>query len=368
MDRAEKIQPKIVSLFSGCGGLDLGFHLEGYETVWANDFSEEACDSFRKKFGNVIIHGDITKIDPHTDESIPGCDLILGGFPCQDFSIIWKRPGINGERGGLYRNFLEFVKAKKPKAFVAENVKGLLTANKHKAIETIIKDFEAIAPGYVVKPHLYNFAEYGVPQYRERVLIVGIGIDTGFDFKHPLPTHGHGEGRLPYVTAGDAIKDALDVEHNNEKIGCAERTIAMIGAIPEGGNYTDIPKDFKYQVKGMISHVYRRIHRDEPAKTIIAAGGGGTWGYHYPEPRPLTNRERARLQSFPDCFEFVGSVTEVRRQIGNAVPPEGVRLLARRLLPLFNGDYDKVDLEKELVKLKKMTVKERLAHVAKEME
>ena len=106
---------------------------------------------------------------------------------------------------------------------------------------------------------------------------------------------------------------------------------------------------------------------DEPAKTIIAAGGGGTWGYHYPEPRPLTNRERARLQSFPDDFLFEGSVTEVRRQIGNAVPPEGVRLVAKRLLPLFTGEYEPVDLIPEYEKMKKMTVKERLEYVTSQM-
>jgi len=361
-----KIMPKIVSIFSGCGGLDLGFHLEGYETVWANDFSEWAVESFKKNLGDVIKFGDITQIDPYTDSSIPDCDLILGGFPCQDFSIIWKQPGLDGKRGGLYRNFLDFVAAKKPKAFVAENVKGLLTANKQKAIDTIIKDFETIAPGYIIKPHLYNFAEYGVPQYRERVLIVGIRIDTGFDFRHPVPTHGTGK-EYPFVTAGEALNGANAVAFNNEQIGCLPKTRAMLELIPEGGNFTDIPKDNPLYVKGMISHVYRRINRDEPAKTIIAAGGGGTWGYHYPEPRPLTNRERARLQSFPDDFEFAGNITEVRRQIGNAVPPEGVRVLARRLLPLFTGGYESVDLKVQFDKLSDMSVKERLEFVTNEM-
>lgn len=365
-DSIKAINPSIVSIFSGCGGLDLGFHQEGYKTVWANDFSQWACDSFRNYFGDVILHEDIAKIDPFTDKTIPDCDLILGGFPCQDFSVIWKQPGLEGKRGGLYRHFLDFVSAKKPKAFVAENVKGLLTANKNKAIETIIKDFESIAPGYIVKPHLYNFAEYGVPQFRERVLLVGIRVDTGFDFKHPLPTHGEGRD-LPYVTAGQAIEGALDVKFNNERINCMDKTRRMLELIPEGGNFTDIPPDHELYVKGMISHVYRRINRNEPAKTIIAGGGGGTWGYHYPDPRPLTNRERARLQSFPDDFEFKGSVTEVRRQIGNAVPPEGVRLVARRLKPLFEGKYQKVDLTEEFHRLKAMTVKERLKYVTDEM-
>lgn len=359
--------PKVVSIFSGCGGLDLGFHQEGYTTVWANDFAEWAVASFRRNFGDVIHMKDITKIDPYTDASIPDCDLVLGGFPCQDFSIIWKQPGLNGKRGGLFRHFAEFVDAKKPKAFVAENVKGLLTANGGKAIDTIVRDFESIAPGYVVKPHLYNFAEYGVPQFRERVLFIGVRIDTGFRFVHPKPTHGPNAGR-PYFTAGEALEGVEKVPYNNELINIKEKTRQMLELIPEGGNFTDIPKDSPLYVKGMISHVYRRLKLDEPAKTIIAAGGGGTWGYHYPEPRPLTNRERARLQSFPDDFIFEGSVTEVRRQIGNAVPPEGVRLVARRLLPLFTGEYEPVDLTPEYELMKGMTVKERLDYVTAEMD
>lgn len=359
-------KPRVVSIFSGCGGLDYGFHMEGYETVWANDFAEWACKSFAANFGNVIHYKDITKIDPYTDTTIPECDIVLGGFPCQDFSIIWKQPGLNGTRGGLFRHFAEFVDAKKPKAFVAENVKGLITANGGKAIDTIIKDFENIAPGYVVKPHLYNFAEYGVPQFRERVLFVGVRIDTGFDFVHPKPSHGP-NGALPYVTAGEALEGVEKVPTNNEHINIKEKTRKVLELIPEGGNFTDIPKDNPLYVKGMISHVYRRIKRDEPAKTIIAAGGGGTWGYHYPEPRPLTNRERARLQSFPDDFIFEGSVTEVRRQIGNAVPPVGVQAVAKRLLPLFAGDYAPVDLLPEYEKMKEMTVKQRLEYVTSQM-
>lgn len=359
--------PRIVSIFSGCGGLDLGFHLEGYRTVWANDFAEWACKSFARNLGDVIRYKDITTIDPYTDSTIPECDLVLGGFPCQDFSIIWKQPGLNGTRGGLFRHFAEFVDAKKPKAFVAENVKGLLTANGGKAMDVIVKDFESIAPGYVVKPHLYNFAEYGVPQFRERVIFVGVRLDTGFRFVHPRPTHG-ARGSRPYVTAGEALAGAEQVAANNELINIKEKTRKMLELIPEGGNFRDIPADSPYRVKGMISHVYRRIKLDEPAKTIIAAGGGGTWGYHYPEPRPLTNRERARLQSFPDDFVFEGSVAEVRRQIGNAVPPVGVRAVAKRLLPLFMGEYEPVDLRPEYEKLKAMTVKERLAYVTAEME
>ena len=351
-------KPNIVSLFSGCGGLDLGFHQRGYQTVWANDFDRWAVETFKRNFGDIIHLRDVEEIDPYEDRSIPDCDIILGGFPCQDFSVIWKRPGLNGERGNLYKSFLRFVDAKKPKAFVAENVKGLLSANGSRAIATIIKDFERVGPGYVVKVRLYNFAEYGVPQFRERVLIVGIRKDTGFDFVHPEPTHG--EGRKPFVTAGQALKGVKTVRFNNEHMNLKPKTVEMLKLIPEGGNFADIPVDNPLYVKGMISHVYRRIDRNEPAKTIIAAGGGGTWGYHYREHRPLTNRERARLQSFPDDFQFSGSVTEVRRQIGNAVPPKGVHTLADALMPLFSEEYEKRDLSELGNRLEKLSIKERL--------
>lgn len=354
-----------ISLFSGCGGLDLGFEQVGdYKTVWANDFKHEACESFRRHFGDIILEGDVEQVDPYTNKDIPECDLILGGFPCQDFSIIWKRPGLDGERGNLYKSFLRFVDAKKPKAFVAENVKGILTANDKKAIKQIVEDFQNIAPGYLVIPHLYNFADYGVPEFRERVLIVGIRVDTGFDFKHPAPTHGP-NGKLPWVTVGEAFKDVEKVVANNEPIHIQERTKQILSLIPEGGNFTCIPKDSPYYVKGMISHVYRRVNLSEPSKTIIAGGGGGTWGYHYPEPRPLTNRERARIQSFPDDFEFFGSIAEVRRQIGNAVPPVGVHAVANALKPLFSGDYEPVDLQKKFDELKAIPWNERYKMIMK---
>ena len=361
MGKNNKVLPKVISLFAGCGGLDLGFHQEGYDVVWANDFNEWAAMTYKHNLGEAMHCGNIETIDPYANSSIPSCDLILGGFPCQDFSMIWKRPGLNGERGNLYKSFLRFVDAKKPKAFIAENVKGLLSANNGKAIEQIIRDFETISPGYIVKPKLYNFADYGVAQFRERVLIVGIRVDTNFDFQHPAPTFGPKAGK-PYFTAGEALRGVEAIEFNNERMNISNKTIDMLNLISEGGNFTDIPKDHPLYVKGMISHVYRRIHRDEPAKTIIAAGGGGTWGYHYPEPRALTNRERARLQSFPDDFKFIGSPSEVRRQIGNAVPPRGVSELAKALLPLFYGKHEKFDLEIEYKELKKKTIKNRIEY------
>ena len=112
-------RPKVLSLFSGCGGLDLAFHESGYKIVWANENNEWAVKTYKKNFNNPIILGDIEEIDPYQDKTIPECDVIIGGFPCQDFSMIWKRPGLDGERGNLYKSFLRFVDAKKPMAFVA---------------------------------------------------------------------------------------------------------------------------------------------------------------------------------------------------------------------------------------------------------
>ena len=352
-------RPRLISLFSGCGGLDLPFHRAGFECVWANDIDEDACRTFSRNISENIACGDIS--DPSIVDlgALPEVDLVTGGFPCQDFSVIWKRPGLNGDRGNLYQHFLRVVREKRPKVFVAENVKGLLSANKYRAIEKIISDFEAIPPGYLVKPRLYNFAEYGVPQFRERVIIVGVRQDTGFNFQHPRPTFGPKQVK-EYRTAGEALKDVEKVSHNNEHMNIQPRTIEILKRIPPGGNFSAIPKESEFYVKGMISHVYRRIDPQRPAATLIAAGGGGTWGYHYPEPRALTNRERARLQTFPDEFVFEGSFSEIRRQIGNAVPPDGIVTLVESLIPLFVGEYNRVDLGMIDREMNAMSIKDRL--------
>lgn len=336
-----KKHPRFISLFSGCGGLDLGFIMEGFKSVWANDNYSPACKTYLENIGEEIVEGDVADFDFN---KIPNADLILGGFPCQDFSMIWKRGGINTDRGNLYKYFVDAVKAKSPRAFVAENVRGLLSANDGKAMRQIVEDFSNINGGYRVYANLYNFADYGVPQLRERVLIIGIRDDIPFKFEKPIPTHSSEN----YVTAGEALNGVEKVPHNQEHQNIAKKTAERLKRIPEGGNFADIPKDSPYYVKGMISHVYRKLHRNKPSTTIIAKGGGGTWGYHYEEPRSLTNRERARIQTFPDDFIFYGTFGEIRAQIGNAVPPTGVRLVARELMKIYNDSYKKVKSEKQL--------------------
>ena len=163
----------IVSLFSGCGGMDLGFEIaKGFDVKWANDLDQKACETYKRNLGDNIVCDDINEINLN---DIPASDLILGGFPCQDFSMIWKRGGINTDRGNLYKNFVEIVSCKNPLMFIAENVKGLLTANKRKAITKIIEDFSSTGNcGYKVNAYLVNFADYGVAQLRERVWIIGV--------------------------------------------------------------------------------------------------------------------------------------------------------------------------------------------------
>lgn len=333
MAKKSDYKPKLISLFSGCGGMDLGFVQAGYELVWANDNAHWACETFIKNFGPHIVEGSIADID---FSKVPDCDIMTGGFPCQDFSMIWKRGGLGTDRGNLYKYFVKAVDAKRPKIFIGENVKGILSANNGAAIKQIVEDFGAL--GYTIKYRLNNFAKYGAPQFRERVLIVGVRNDLDYDFEFPEYTHDESN----YYTAGEALKGVENVPYNNEHQNIKEKTREMLKLIPEGGNFTSIPKDSPYYVKGMISHVYRRLDRNKPSTTIIAGGGGGTWGYHYSEPRPLTNRERARLFGYPDDFKFVGSITEVRRQIGNSVPPIAAKVFAEHLKPVFDEAPKKV--------------------------
>lgn len=226
---------KTVSLFSGCGGMDLGFHWAGYELIWANDIDADACQTYKLNLGDHIHHGDISSINL---ESIPNCDVILGGFPCQDFSMIWKREGLNTHRGNLYKYFVQAVTLKQPTLFVAENVKGLMTANQGKALKQIVEDFASCGQfGYNTYVNVYNFADYGVPQLRERVLIIGIRKDVNYYYQKVKPTHFPNS----YKTAGEALQGVENVVCNNELMQIQPRTKQLLELIPEGGNFQSIP-------------------------------------------------------------------------------------------------------------------------------
>lgn len=318
---------KIFSTFTGAGGFDIGFHgdfsflgryLEplDFKTTNAIEINKDACNSLeynKKYFENTnVINQDITTVD--ISKFKDNVDVLTGGFPCVTYSMIGGRLGLNDDiNGKLYETFVDFVDGLNPKIFIAENVKGILSANKGEAIKIITKRFEDT--GYKMKIILVNFADYGVPQLRERVLFIGIRNDIDSTFIIPEKVDKH-------ITSGEAFKKINTKCKNHTFIKQLAKTSERIGAIPEGGNFKDLPEHLS--IKGVMSNIYRRLDRNKPAYTVLAAGGGGTWHYHFKEPRALTNRERARLQSFPDDYIFQGSNAEVRRQIGNAVPPVGI--------------------------------------------
>ena len=288
---------KVMSLFAGCGGMDLGFimakHPElGYEIAWANDFDKTACETYKKNFNHDIVCGDVWNIDL---EKVPNVDVIIGGFPCQDFSILRgdTRVGFKSKRGLLYTRFVEAVSKKLPLFFVAENVKGLLTANNGWAIKKIKQDFEKVDHvGYDVKYKVINFADYGVPQNRERVIIVGTAKNKLPPFEHPDPILN----KKNWINLKHAIGDL-------EKLKEGETA----------NHYWSKAKKNKGQGNSIVS-------ANRPGPTMRTEHHGNI-EYHWNEKRRLSAREAARIQSFPDDFVFYPSTSSAYKQIGNAVPP-----------------------------------------------
>ncbi|MDD4148848.1 MAG: DNA cytosine methyltransferase [Bacteroidales bacterium] len=207
---------KIASLFSGCGGLDLGFIQAGFEVVWANDFFKEAVETYRKNIGNHIVYGDITKIP---SREVPDkFDILLGGFPCQGFSVANTKRSMDDERNFLYKELLRLIRDKQPKFFVGENVKGLLSMQKGKVIQMIVEDFKSL--GYNVEYRLLKASNYGVPQHRERVVIIG----NRLGLKNPFPQISHGLGNdlfndsiKPYVAVKDVISHLAKVRTRDKE-------------------------------------------------------------------------------------------------------------------------------------------------------
>lgn len=298
---------KIVSLFSGAGGLDLGLLDAGHEIIWANDIFLDAAATYRANIGNHIDTRDIRTIP---SSEIPPCDVVVGGFPCQGFSIAnWGRSS-DDPRNQLFREMVRVVRDKNPRYIIGENVRGLLSMEKGKALEEIEKTFAGATPtGYRMRHQLVNAADFGVPQLRMRLIIVGVRNDQPELTAFPLsPTHAEPalaflSGLLPWKPVGEALA------HFPE---------------PEVGS--DIPNHqcsrYKLRFNGHLGH--RFVDPMRPAQTVTARGDdrGGVVVLHHPNnKRRMTARELAAVQSFPDSFVFSGTKTSAYRQIANAVPP-----------------------------------------------
>ena len=382
---------KVVSLFSGCGGLDLGFIKAGFEVIWANDFFPDAVETYKKNIGDHIVLGDITKIP--SSEIPDNFDILLGGFPCQGFSIANKNRSMDDERNFLYREMLRIVKDKKPSFFLAENVKGLLSMHDGKIVEMIVKDFKKL--GYKVDYKIVNSADYGVPQQRERILIMGNRIGVKNEF--PKPSHADNNSSQitltksklkPHVTVKDAtehladlwisynpiIKDGRKIYNHiartnvhdkfwgrkhkvnqhevcdylkywRNKKGISTKKVDEYfgykhtaghwfrkdnnsGSIPNVDDWWKLKEllgfDDKFdkkvtelELKEIKFEQSLRINNwDRPSDTITATGPE----IHPNKKRRMSVRECAIIQTFPDNFKFEGSLGNMYKQIGNAVP------------------------------------------------
>ena len=343
----------VISLFSGCGGLDLGFFWEGYEILWANDNMKDACDSYSINIGKHIVYDDITKIDIDT---IPKADIIIGGPPCQGFSGIGKRDP-NDKRSSLVWEYLNIIKKVQPKIFLFENVTGLKSTksiNGTKVIDNLTKAFEDI--GYNVDLYTLNAADYGVPQRRKRVFIIGNRL--GITISPPQQTHSNNKDELEHwVSSYQALSDLGEPTETGvvsyAKLPESEFQIKMrknkrdftdlhmipyaskkdneiIKSVKPGGNYLDVPDNIAtkrilyFKKTGGRTTTYGRLDPKMPSHTLNTYFDRPNIGcnIHYSKDRMITIREGMRLQSFPDDFKIVSSN---RRnyyvQVGNAVPP-----------------------------------------------
>ena len=296
---------KVVSLFSGAGGLDLGFVKAGHRIVWANDNYEDAVRTYRMNLGNHIVLGDIHTI---ASADIPACDIVIGGFPCQGFSVANMKRCVGDARNELYKQMLRVIQDKRPAFFLAENVKGILSLEKGRVVQLIVRDFESA--GYEVAYRLHNAADFGVPQKRMRVLFFGRRKDVAGTLAFPSASHGdplllgEDDARLPWVSVGQALSDIPE-------------PLDVPGGLP---NHTC--SKYKLRFNGYLGH--RMIDPDQPAPTITARGDakGGVVVIHHPNnKRRMSARELAIVQSFPNDYVFYGCRSSVYRQIANAVPP-----------------------------------------------
>ncbi|MBQ8747191.1 MAG: DNA (cytosine-5-)-methyltransferase [Clostridia bacterium] len=301
---------KVASLFCGCGGTDVGligdfeflgkhYAPNGIEIVYANDIDENACAIFEQNFGIIPDNRDIRSV---SSDELPEFDILTGGFPCQSFSIVAQNPprlGIKDDRGMLFFEMCRILRERQPKCFIAENVKGILTANKKEAFPLILQEFEN--SGYDVKYTVLNAAEYGVPQKRERVIIVGFRKDLGIDFTFPTPTKNTEEEFEP-------LQSVIETEVA-EKYYFSEKAVAGMMKNRESMN------------KGRAQDISKPCNTVGAHLAKVSLNSTDPVLFENGRYRRFTPREVARIQSFPESFELLGSEGAQYRALGNAIPP-----------------------------------------------
>jgi len=342
---------RLGELFCGPGGLawgathaDIGDPEYGIVHQWANDYDENTCKTYRNNIcpenPASVYHADIRKFDL---TNLAPIDALAFGFPCNDYSVVGEQKGMDGVFGPLYSYGVKVLKQYQPMWFLAENVGGLRNANDGKAFTKILDEMRKA--GYTLYPNLYKFETYGIPQARHRIIIVGIRNDIDVVFHVP--------SNAPYANVDNSCRTALEVPPipedapNNDLTKQSATVVERLQHILPGQNAftADLPERLKLNISGaQISQIYKRLDPNKPAYTVTGSGGGGTHIYHWAEPRALTNRERARLQTFPDDYIFEGNKESVRKQIGMAVPCRGAKIIFEAILKTFAGiAYDYIE-------------------------
>lgn len=342
---------RLGELFCGPGGLawgamnaDIGNPEYRIKHAWANDYDQDTCKTYIRnicpKAKKTVFCQDIRKFNLN---KLEGIDALAFGFPCNDYSVVGEQRGIEGVYGPLYSFGVKALNIFRPMWFLAENVGGLKNANDGEAFKQIMKELRGA--GYEIYPNLYKFEDYGIPQARHRIIIVGIRKD--FDLVFRIPST---EQYLEYDnTCRNAIENPPIPEDapNNERTRQSGIVVQRLQHILPGQNAftADLPENLQLHVNGArISQIYKRLDPQKPAYTVTGSGGGGTHIYHWEENRALTNRERARLQTFEDSFIFEGNKESVRKQIGMAVPCRGAKIIFEAILKTFAGvPYEYMD-------------------------
>lgn len=382
--KTKKIKTKLktLSLFTGAGGFDIGFHRAGFEIVACVEIDKRFCKTLLdnpKYFGSAkIINKDI-RLFSSNEITMPkrkDIDFVIGGPPCQSFSAQGFRNGLDDKRGTLFEHYIRVLKEIKPKGFLFENVRGILYANGGKGWDIILSSFKKL--GYHVTHRLLNAADYGVPQFRERVFILG-GRDK--DLLFPAPTHGpDSKTKTPYITALNAIEDIYNPKEKQKPFG--GKYGHLVPLVPEGDNYSYFtaergysPPVFKWRSK--FSNFLYKIAKDKPCRTIQAQPGKGSGPLHWLN-RKLNADELMRLQTFPKDFRLDCGLNLAHHQIGNSVPPRLAHALAKSIYRQLNGckvngenlitDSFKFSFDARKGILAKKTRKEREKNLAKKKD